>query len=113
VLAVPDPRRTFDHRRPVTTLQHLQDDFRRSAGEHDLTHLEEILALHDLTRDTAAGTREQFRARSLLNAKNRCLHHHVFSLELIRAALAETGWTVEQQERVRPLHLLTLARRSA
>lgn len=111
VLALPDPRRTFDHRRPVTPFAHLREDFARSTGEDDLTHLEEILAMHDLDRDTAAGTVEQFRARSRLNAKNRCLHHHVFNLELIRAALAETGWTVEQQERVRPLHLLTLARK--
>jgi len=109
ILALPNPRWTFDHRRPCTTIQHLRDDFRLKMQENDLTHLEEILALHDLNRDPAAGTPQQFRQRSHDNATNRCLHHHVFDLDLIRAILAETGWIVEQQERVRPLHLLTLA----
>ena len=113
VLILPDPRRTFDHRRPVTTLAHLQSDFDRHTGEDDLTHLEEILALHDLHRDVPAGTSEQFRARSLRNAENRCLHHHVFDSALQRAILEAAGWVVEATECVRPLHLVALARRSA
>ncbi len=112
VLILPDPRHTFDHRRPVTTLAHLQADFDRHTGEDDPTHLEEILALHDLRRDALAGTAEQFRARSLRNAENRCLHHHVFDLDLMLAALAATDWQVRGAECVRPLHLLALAGRS-
>jgi hypothetical protein len=111
VLILPDPRQTFDHRRPVTTLAHLQADFDRHTGEDDLTHLEEILSLHDLRRDALAGTAEQFRARSQRNAENRCLHHHVFDLPLQRATLEAAGWIVEATERVRPLHLVALARR--
>lgn len=111
VLALPDPRRTFDHRRPVTTFEHLLEDYERGTGEDDLTHLDEILALHDLHRDLAAGSPEQFRTRSLQNEKNRCLHHHVFDLELVRHALQYTGWNVEMAERARPLHLLSLARK--
>jgi SAM-dependent methyltransferase len=113
VLILPDPRRTFDHRRPVTTLAHLQADFDRHTGEDDLTHLEEILALHDLIRDVPAGMAEQFRARSLRNAENRCLHHHVFDSALQRATLEASGWAVEATECVRPLHLVALARRPA
>lgn len=111
MLILPDSRRTFDHRRPVTTLAHLQSDFERHTGEDDLTHLEEILALHDLRWDTRAGTPDEFRARSERNAANRCLHHHVFDLELMRAALAASGWVVDGFERVRPLHLVALAHR--
>jgi SAM-dependent methyltransferase len=111
VLILPDPRQTFDHRRPVTTLAHLQADFDRHTGEDDLTHLEEILSLHDLRRDALAGTAEQFRARSRRNAENRCLHHHVFDLALQRATLEAAGWIVEATECVRPLHLVALARR--
>lgn len=111
VLILPDSRRTFDHRRPVTTLAHLQTDFDRHTGEDDLTHLEEILGLHDLRWDTRAGTLDEFRARSERNATNRCLHHHVFDLELMRAALAASGWVVDGVERVRPLHLVALAHR--
>jgi SAM-dependent methyltransferase len=111
VLLLPDPADTFDHRRPVTTLAHLQADFAGHTGEDDLTHLDEILALHDLRRDPLAGTPEEFRARSRRNAENRCLHHHVFDLALLRAVLETGGWIVAGTERVRPLHLLALARR--
>lgn len=113
VLILPDPHQTFDHRRPVTTLAHLQADFDRHTGEDDLTHLEEILSLHDLRRDVLAGTAEQFRARSLRNAENRCLHQHVFDPALQRATLEAAGWVVEATECVRPLHLVALARRPA
>ena len=111
VLLLPDPAHTFDHRRPITTLAHLQADFSSQTGEDDLTHLDEILALHDLHRDSRAGTPEEFRARSHRNAENRCLHHHVFDLALLRAVLEKSGWIVAATERVRPLHLLALARR--
>ncbi len=111
VLLLPDPTRTFDHRRPVTPLAHLQADLADRTSEADLTHLEEILALHDLRRDPWAGTPEEFRVRSERNATNRCLHHHVFDLDLMRAALAASGWAVDGVERVRPLHLVALAHR--
>jgi SAM-dependent methyltransferase len=112
IIILPDPSRTFDHRRPVTEMAHLQADFSSKKGEDDLSHLDEILRLHDLRRDYQAGTRAAFRARSLLNAKNRCLHHHVFNLALIRNALAATGWRLLGDERVRPLHLIALGQRS-
>ncbi len=111
IILLPDPTRTFDHRRPITKLAHLQEDFLSNKGADDLTHLDEILALHDLRRDYQAGTRAAFRARSLLNAQNRCLHHHVFELTLLRNALADTGWQVLGDERVRPLHLIALGLR--
>jgi len=111
VLLLPDPAHSFDHRRPITTLAHLQADYAGQTGEDDLTHLDEILALHDLYRDPRAGTPEEFRTRSRRNAENRCLHHHVFDLALLRAVLERRGWIVVATERVRPLHLLALARR--
>ena len=111
LLLLPDPQGTFDHRRPVTTLAHLREDFAGGTGEDDLTHLPEILALHDLTRDPPAGSPEQFAARGRNNAQERCLHHHVFDLALMRAALAETGWEVLAAEAVRPIHLVALAKK--
>jgi len=35
VLVVPHPKRTFDHRRPVTTMAHLLEDERGETGEDD------------------------------------------------------------------------------
>ena len=109
VLILPDPEHTFDHRRPVTTLAHLQKDFANSNGENDRTHIPEVLSLHDLRRDPKAGTARDFQARTLSNADNRCMHHHVFDLQLMREALQETHWRVMAIERVRPEHLVALA----
>jgi SAM-dependent methyltransferase len=83
LLIVPHKEGTFDHKRSVTTLQHLLNDYANNTQETDLSHLDEILALHDLDMDPPAGTIEQFRARSLDNFHNRCLHHHVFDSKLV------------------------------
>lgn len=98
VLVLPNPEHTFDHRRPYTTLEHLKADFLRDVGEDDLTHFGEIMHLHDLEMDRAAPqTVEGFALRSLQNASNRCLHHHVFSEDLAIAMLHEAGFHVERQ----------------
>ncbi len=89
VVLVPNRVHTFDHRRPVTTFAHLLQDKVAQQDEGDLTHVEEILALHDLSMDTPAGTLDQFRERCLLNRENRCIHHHVFSLDVLQQAFRE------------------------
>jgi SAM-dependent methyltransferase len=94
VLALPRRERNFDHRRPVTTMAHLEDDLRTGKGEDDLTHLDEILALHDLSRDPLGGTPEAFAARSRVNHENRCLHHHVFDAALVRDVMRHAGYDV-------------------
>lgn len=111
VVVVPDRERTFDHRRPVTAFAHLLDDYERRRGEDDLTHLDEILALHDLSRDPAAGTFEQFKGRSERNVENRCLHHHVFDQALAREAIAWAGFEVVALETAPPHHIVVIGHR--
>jgi SAM-dependent methyltransferase len=83
LLVLPNRHETFDHRRSVTKFAHLLADEQASVDESDLTHLEEILTLHDLSIDELAGSPEQFKSRSLNNLHNRCLHHHVFDIPLL------------------------------
>lgn len=78
LLILPHRDHTFDWRRPVTTLEHMWQDYKLQTQESDLTQLEEILALHDLSKDPGVCTLEQFRERSLNNANFRALRHHVF-----------------------------------
>lgn len=113
LLVLPDPVQTFDHRRPITTLQHLREDFARGTPEDDRSHLAEVLALHDRTRDAGAGSAEEFRRRCEHNATQRCLHHHVFDLELIAAALRESNWDPVAAAPARPMHLVAWARKGA
>ena len=109
ILILPDPERSFDHRRPVTTLAHLREDEANNTGEDDRTHVAEVIALHDLGRDPGAGTPEEFHARAERNFENRCLHHHVFDLPLLRETLSAAGWRVLVTERARPVHLAAWA----
>lgn len=88
LLVLPRKESNFDHRRAVTTFDHLLLDEHNDTQEDDLTHLSEILRLHDLSLDPPAGTYGQFFARSLQNSENRALHHHVFDLELLRQMFA-------------------------
>lgn len=83
ILIVPRKDFNFDHKRPITSFNHLLEDFDNDVNESDLTHLDEILSLHDLELDAPSGSFEQFHQRSLENYNNRCLHHHVFDNVLV------------------------------
>lgn len=83
IILVPCKENSFDHKRENTTFDHLLDDYNKETLEDDLTHLPEILEKHDLMLDPLAGTLEEFTKRSIDNYKNRCLHHHVYSNELL------------------------------
>lgn len=111
VLILPDRKKTFDHMRPVTHISHLIEDYENNVAEDDLTHLPEILSLHDLSRDPEAGSREAFKARGLKNKENRCLHHHVFDIRLAIELVEYVGLRVESVEEARPHHLLILGRK--
>jgi SAM-dependent methyltransferase len=110
IVVLPDFRRTFDHRRRLTPVAHMLKDYELGTDEQDLTHLEEILERHDLSRDPAAGSKDQFRDRSLRNFQNRCLHHHVFDKTNSRALFEASGLVVERVEARRPVHIAILAR---
>lgn len=84
LIVVPNKDYCFDHKRATTELSHLIDDFEKGIGEDDLTHLKEILKLHDLRMDRDAGDLASFIARSKDNIKYRALHHHVFSLDVLK-----------------------------
>lgn len=112
VLLIPHKDGTFDHRRPTTTLEHLIQDFERSTKECDMTHLEEILRFHDLSRDPAAGSFDSFRARSARNVDNRSLHHHVFDTRLAVQVVDYVGLEILAVEPLRPFHIIVIAKKA-
>jgi SAM-dependent methyltransferase len=83
LVIVPDPKFTFDNKRPLTSFDHLIADLRDNTDEGDQTHVEEILSLHDISLDPGISDLAAFRKRSYDNLNNRSLHHHVFSIELL------------------------------
>ncbi|MES2392875.1 MAG: class I SAM-dependent methyltransferase [Acidobacteriota bacterium] len=94
ILVLPYYKRTFDHRRSPTPVSDMWSDFERNIGEDDLSHLPEILAKHDHSRDRAAGSVADFERRSRENFNNRCLHHHVFDENNSRELLTSAGFNV-------------------
>lgn len=56
LLILPHRDHTFDWRRPATTIEHMKSDYEDDVSESDMTHLDEVLSLHDLSRDPGAGT---------------------------------------------------------
>lgn len=112
LLIAPHKDGTFDHRRPVTALDHLIEDFDRGTTEDDRTHLPEILRLHDRDRDPGGGSFEDFRRRSDDNLANRALHHHVFDTPLVEAMLRHAGFRPLAVEARRPYNIVVVAEKA-
>lgn len=110
LLILPNPEFTFDWRRPITTLEHMKRDYELGTPESDLTHLEEVLSLHDLSRDPGAGTHKDFRQRCLENLKFRAIHHHVFSPQTAIEIVQYAGFRIIRQD-VRQINIFTLAKK--
>jgi SAM-dependent methyltransferase len=110
-IVVPHREGTFDHRRPVTALEHLIADFDRRTSEADTTHLAEILQLHDLSRDPEAGDIDAFRRRAENNLENRSLHHHVFDTALAVELIDYSGLQIIAVEAARPYHIFVVAQK--
>ena len=112
LVLVPNRIHTFDHQRPYTTFAHLMQDLEAGTEETDLTHMDEILALHDLSMDPPAGTPDEFRARCMRNVENRCMHHHVFGIDVLQQAMRVAGFRPLYTADAWPPHLLVFARKT-
>jgi hypothetical protein len=78
----------------VTSLEHIIQDFKNNTQETDLTHLQEALELHDLSRDMAAGSFDNFKKRSENNHQFRALHHHIFDMPALCSLIEYAGFKV-------------------
>jgi SAM-dependent methyltransferase len=111
-LVLPHFENTFDHRRPVTTLEHLETDFASSVSEDDDTHLQEFIEFCDLARVPEPLSRPAFEQRTRDFVANRTLHHHVFDTGLAVRLLDRAGFELLHIETALPFHIVTVARRS-
>jgi SAM-dependent methyltransferase len=111
ILILPHKSETFDRRRPVTTLEHLIHDFRNNTGEDDLTHLPEVLKLHDVDLDWGLSNSSQLKERLENNYQNRCMHHHVFTTSVLIQMFNFAGMQVLSAESLRPFHAIVSAKK--
>ena len=102
ILVAPHFDATFDHKRPVTTIEHMLGDFRNDVGEDDTTHIADVLELHGFERDPWVESREKFRERCENNANIRGVHHHVFDTETLVRLVDLAGYSILTVEHALP-----------
>lgn len=85
---IPDYQYCFDRKRPLTTLNHLIEDFKSNMGEDDTTHIQEQKDLHDWSY----GGHHQFYDLCEKNHLTRVVHHHTFDIELVEEMFDYCGF---------------------
>jgi len=111
LLIVPHKDRTFDHKRPFTTLNHVIEDYKKNTAESDNTHFNGIIDLHDLEMDQGVSTIEELKKRTINNFENRCVHHHTFNSPLIAKMLDYIGVKIIDIQAFSPYHIIALAQK--
>jgi len=112
LLILPDKNYTFDRKRDYTTFEHLLSDVETGKDEDDLTHLPEILGLHDFALDPRAGKDyAAFKKRGENNLQERALHHHVFSQDVLKKSLEHYRFKVLAQCFIPPYNQIILGQK--
>jgi SAM-dependent methyltransferase len=110
LMIVPHRDGAYDHKRPVTTMAHLENDLSQNISEADSTHFEEILRMHDLDRDTTTNSFDDLKKTVLSNSHTRFCHHHVFDTRLVISILDRVGLEPTFLKLVRPYHIVVTAK---
>jgi hypothetical protein len=92
-------------------MAHLVQDLERATGEDDLTHMPEILQLHDLRRDPGVDSYETLESRCQNNFETRGMHHHVFDTSLVHELLEYSNFSVGFIRKAFEAHLIALAKK--
>ena len=99
---------TLDHRRPLTTMEHLIDDWMRDTTEYDTTHFEEIDRLTDrsgLVGNSPGYAVKESVDKGLVNNHMRILHHHTFVPELMEEIFKWADLDIVYLKRIEPEHI--------
>ena len=91
LIVLPHKEGCADHRRATTSLEHMVRDAEARTPEDDMTHADEVIELHDLSRDPTVPGRDALRARVLANEANRAMHHHCFTTSSALRLLDHVG----------------------
>lgn len=113
LIVLPHKDGTFDHRRPLTPLKHLIEDYENDTDEDDSTHIQEILALHDYSRDYSNPTMEKLRDWMANNKETRGAHHHVFNGQLSAQLVDYVGFEILDIEVSLPSDIFIIVRNPA
>ena len=108
VIIVPYSPYTADHRREITSISHLWEDYKSNINERDASHLDEVLNLYDLDMEPWLNNPDRFREMVEDNYKYRVLHHHVFSTQTLEDLLNSIGFSLIFQKISLPFHIIVI-----
>jgi len=110
LLILPNKLGTFDIKRDYTTFEHILEDYKYNISETDNTHIEEIIRLHDHSRNPIKISIEEFNDLINNNFVSRCAHHHVFNMTLIEEMLNYIDLKVILAQNFSSIHIVVLAK---
>lgn len=112
IMVVPHKDLTFDHNRPVTTIEHLVQDFTNGVTERDETHFEEVIKLHDIQKDAGISDPDSLKVRTADNYNNRCVHHHIFNTPLLVQLAHYMQWQILDVQTFSPFHIVGMFKKT-
>jgi len=88
---IPYYKKTFDHNRSVTKIDHLIEDYERDVNLEDQTHTEEFIKNHDVQKDVCFKDKESWYQNFLTNPSI-YTHYHVFDLDSVEEMMNFCGF---------------------
>jgi len=111
VMIVPHKDNTYDNLRPVTKLEHIKNDYEKNTQEDDNTHIQEVIEMHNIKKDSTVKDINDHRERTLDNFNRRIVHHHVFDTELVAGMIDFAGYKIIDLKPVKPYHIFIIAQK--
>jgi predicted SAM-dependent methyltransferase len=111
VMVVPHKDGTYDHKRPVTKLNHLIEDYNSNIAENDTTHFHEVLEMHDIKIDTSVRDYDDHYERTTDNSNRRIVHHHVFDTQLVVNMIDYIGFKIIDVQLLKPYNIIIIAQK--
>jgi len=111
VMVVPHKDGTYDHKRRLTKLDHLIEDYKTMVSEDDTTHFQEVLELHDLIVDTSVKDFDEHYTRTTDNSNRRIVHHHVFDTLLVVKLIDFVGFKILDVGLLEPYNIIIVAQK--
>jgi len=105
---VPDKRYTFDWMRKYTSFRHILTDYKKKTTENDLTHKTEIIEGTDLQLAKIARNKKEYGKKISKNASSRIMHHHVFSVRLLKHISRYCNMKLLMIKHVKPFHIFMI-----
>lgn len=88
---VPYYKKTFDHKRKLTPIEHIDDDYKNNVGLDDKTHNEEFISNFDINKDICFSNHDIWYKNYMTNPQI-YTHYHVFDKKNLSEIMLIAGF---------------------